>query len=267
VPTVSRINVAPVKGLGLVHPDEVTLERTGVAENRRFHVVDETGRRYNQLRNGRLVQVQPEYDSAAGRLTLRFPDGTVADGEIALGEEIVVDFYGRPVAGRLVVGPWTDALSEWAGRRLQLVQSPPGAAVDRGRGQVSLVSEESLVELARQAGRDRVDGRRFRMLFQIAGGEPHGEDEWLRRRIRIGDAVVELHGDVGRCAITTQNPESGVPDFDTLRTIDAYRARTTNAAGKVHIPFGVYGEVLEAGAVRVGDPVEALERSLLDATA
>jgi uncharacterized protein YcbX len=267
VPIVSQINVAPVKGLGLVHPDEVLVERTGVAENRRFHVIDENGRRYNQIRNGRLVQIRPDYDAEAGRLTLSFPDGMVADGEIALGEEIVVDFYGRPVTGHIVSGPWADALSRWADRPLRLVQSDPGAAVDRGRGQVSLVSEESLAELARQAGRERVDGRRFRMLFQIEGCEPHAEDEWVKRRVRIGDAVVRLLNDVGRCAITTQNPETGVPDFDTLRTIDAYRPRTHNAAGKAHIPFGMYGDVVQPGVVRVGDPVEPLERSLLDATA
>jgi uncharacterized protein len=267
VPTVSQINVAPVKGLGLVHPDEVTLQRTGVLENRRFHVVDERGRRYNQIRNGRLVQIRPEYDAASGRLTLWFPDGTVVDGEVELGEAIVVDFYGRPVTGSLLVGPWDDALSRWAGRTLRLVQSAPGAAVDRARGEVSLVSEESLAELARQAGRDHVDGRRFRMLFHVAGCTPHEEDEWVRRTLRIGEAVVRLRNDVGRCAITTQNPDTGVPDFDTLRTIDGYRGRTTNAAGTAHIPFGMYGEILQAGVVRVGDPVELLERSLLDATA
>ncbi len=264
---VSQINVAPVKALGLVHPDEVVLERTGVADNRRFHLVDATGRRYNQLRNGGLVQIRPEYDAEAGRLTLSFPDGTVADGVVAHAEEITVDFYGRPVRGRLVEGPWAEALSSLAGRPLRVVESEPGAAVDRARGQVSLVSEESLAELARQAGRDRVDGRRFRMLFQLRGVAPHAEDEWLKRRVRIGDAVVELRGDVGRCAITTQNPETGAPDFDTLRTIDGYRVRTHNAAAKEHIPFGVYGDVVTAGVVRVGDPVEVLEPSLLDATA
>jgi MOSC domain-containing protein len=267
VGTVSRINVAPVKALGLVHPDEVMLEKTGVAENRRFHIVDERGRRYNQIRNGRLVQVRPEYDTEAERLTLHFPEGTVADGTVELGEEIAVDFYGRPVTGHVVAGPWSEALSTWVGEPLRLVRSTPGAAVDRGRGQVSLVSQESLAELARKAGRDHVDGRRFRMLFEIAGCEPHEEDEWVKRPVRIGDAVVELLNDVGRCAITTQNPETGVPDFDTLRTIDGYRGRTANAAGKEHIPFGVYGEVVRAGVVRVGAPVEPLQLSLLDATA
>jgi len=97
--------------------------------------------------------------------------------------------------------------------------------------------------------------------------EPHAEDEWVGHRIQVGEAVIELRGDVGRCAITTQNPDSGVPDFDTLRTIDAYRPRTNNAAGREHIPFGVYGDVVRPGVVRVGDPVQMLEPSLLDATA
>ena len=105
------------------------------------------------------------------------------------------------------------------------------------------------------------------MLLQVTGVEPHEEDGWVRRRIQVGEALIELRGDVGRCAITTQNPDSGVPDLDTLRTIDAYRSRTNNAAGKEHIPFGVYGDVARAGVVRVGDPVVVLEPSLLDATA
>src|SRR5947207_6119950 len=154
MPVVSRISLTPVKGLALLHPDEVTLEMTGVASNRRFHVVDADGRRYNQLRNGRLVQIEAEYDPDAGRLTLRFPDGTVADGVVAIGPEITTDFYGRAVPGNLVDGPWADALSSWAGRPLRLVQSAPGAAVDRRRGNVTLVSTASLAELAQHAGRD-----------------------------------------------------------------------------------------------------------------
>jgi uncharacterized protein YcbX len=268
VPAVSRISIAPVKGLALVHPDEVLLEPTGVATNRRFHIVDADGRRYNQLRNGALVQIKPAYDPDAERLELTFPDGTVAAGEISLGDEVTTDFYGRPVPGRYVEGPWSGALSSWAGRPLRLVQSPPGLAVDRGRGHVSLVSEASLERLAQSARQEApVDGRRFRMLFEVEGCAPHEEDGWVKRQVRIGVALVRLRGDVGRCAITTQNPETGRPDFDTLRTIAGYRERTQNEAGKEHIPFGVYGEILEPGRVALGDSVEVVELSLLDQTA
>lgn len=261
---VSRISIAPVKGLALLHPDEVMLETTGVTANRRFHIVDADGRRYNQLRNGQLVRIRPEYDPDRERLTLHFPDGTVADGTVALAGEITTDFYGRPVVGNLVVGPWSEALSAWAGRPLRLVQSPPGAAADRRRGDVSLVSTASLAALARLAGQaEPVDGRRFRMLFELDDCKPHEEDDWIKRQVRIGEALVYLRNDVGRCAITTQNPETGVPDFDTLRAISRYRERTQNEAGKKHIPFGVFGEVVEPGRVALGDTVEAIQLSLL----
>jgi uncharacterized protein YcbX len=268
VPTVSRISISPVKGLALVHPERILLEPTGVLENRRFHIIDADGHRYNQLRKGKLVQIKQEYDAATERLALHFPDGTTADGCISLGLEVTTDFYGRPVDGRFVEGPWTAVLSRWAGRPLRLVQSAPGAAVDRGRGHVSLVSRASVEELGRQGGQEGpVAGRRFRMLFELDGCGAHEEDTWVQRHVRIGDALVRLRGDVGRCAITTQNPDSGVPDFDTLRTIRAYRPETANEKGKKHLPFGVYGEVVEPGKVALGDAVEVVELSLLEQSA
>ncbi len=267
MPVVSRISIAPVKALGLVHPEEVLLDPHGVRENRRFHIVDEDGRRFNQLRDGALVQIRPEYDADTQRLTLHFPDGSVADGEISLGAEVTTDFYGRPVVGSYVEGPWSAALSRWAGRPLRLVQSPPGLAVDRNRGHVSLISTASLDELGREGQQDApVDGRRFRMLFELDGCEPHEEDGWVKQHVRIGEALIRVRGDVGRCAITTQNPESGEPDFDTLRTISTYRGFTENEEGKRHIPFGIYGEVAEPGRVTIGDAVEVVELIVLDQT-
>jgi uncharacterized protein len=261
---VTRISIAPVKGLALIHPDEVQLDRDGVLENRRFYVVDDAGRRYGQIRNGRLVQIRAAYDPEREHLALTFRDGTTAEGAVALADEVTTDFYGRPVTGRLVVGPWNAALSSWAGRPLRLVQPAPGQAVDRARGAVSLISEVSLRELARNGTQDEpVDGRRFRMLFQVDGLDAHAEDTWLRRHVRIGEALIRLRGLVGRCAITTQNPDTGVPDFNTLRVLNEYRGLTA----KRELPFGVYGDVLEPGRVSVGDLVEPLELSLLDATA
>jgi uncharacterized protein YcbX len=105
------------------------------------------------------------------------------------------------------------------------------------------------------------------MLFELDGCEPNEEDGWIEHRVRIGAAVVRLRGDVGRCAITTQNPETGAPDLDTLRTISAYRGFTANEKGERHIPFGIYGEVLEPGRVALGDAVEVVDSQLLEQTA
>ncbi len=105
------------------------------------------------------------------------------------------------------------------------------------------------------------------MLFELGGCEPHEEDGWLKRHLRIGDSVVRIRGDVGRCAITTQNPETGAPDLDTLRTISAYRGFTENEKGERHIPFGIYGEVLGPGRVALGDSVEVVDSQILEQTA
>ena len=252
--TVSRLSIAPVKGMALVHPEEISLEAFGVAANRRFFVVDEDGRRYGQIRNGTLVRIRPAYDETSGALTLRFPDGSVVEGVPQLGETIVTDFYGRPVRGRVVEGPWSEAISGFVDRPLRLVRcDEPGAGVDRGLGTVTMLSDASLDALAKQAEVDGVDGRRFRMLIGIAGCEPHEEDAWLGGLVRVGDAVVRLHEQVARCAITTQNPDSGAPDFDTLREIKQYRGMRDK-----EVDFGVFGEVETPGRVRVGDAVEPL---------
>ena len=86
------------------------------------------------------------------------------------------------------------------------------------------------------------------------GVRAHEEDEWIGRRVQVGEAVVLLREQVARCAVTTQNPTTGKPDFDTLREIKAYRG----ARERKLIDFGVYGEVAEPGRVRLGDPVEPL---------
>lgn len=253
--SVAWISIAPVKALALVHPREVRLERFGIRQNRRFYLVDEAGALVNGKRLGRLVQVVPEYSDDERTLTLRMPEGGVVAGEVAAGDVVTTSFYGRSVEGRLVDGPWAEALSELAGVPLRLVQTAePGRATDRGRrGGVSLVSTASLEALARRAGTDAVDGRRFRMLFGVDGVGPHEEDAWIGRRVRIGEALVELQGNVGRCAVTTQNPDTGVPDLDTLRVLTGYRLQVPTSEP---LPFGVWGSVAEPGLVRVGDAVE-----------
>jgi MOSC domain-containing protein len=257
VKTVSRLAIAPVKAMALVHPEEIRLEPYGVVGNRRFNVVDEDGRRYDQIRNGTLALIVPDYDPEAGRLALRFPDGTVAEAGIDGGDPVVTDFYGRPVPGTAVAGPWSAAISSYAGRPLRLVMlDEPGAGVDRARGTVTMLSDASLEALARATGSESVDPRRFRMQIGIAGCEPHEEDEWLGGLVRVGDAVVRLHEQVSRCATTTQNPDTGLPDLDTLRAIKSYRgARDGNPK---LLDFGVFGEVVRPGLVRRGDPVEPL---------
>ncbi len=121
---------------------------------------------------------------------------------------------------------------------------------------VTLVSDGSLDRLARQAGTDEIDSRRFRMLFELTGCEAHEEDTWDGRQFAVGGAVVRVGGPVDRCAVTTRDPDTGERDLDTLRLIKSYRGQRESDGA---ILFGVYGSVLQPGRVRVGDAFEPLE--------
>ena len=248
---VVRISVAPVKSLGLQHPEEVELGPAGVPGDRRFWLRDEQGALYAGKRDGTLLGVRPAWDEESRRLTLTFPDGAVVDGVAELAESVDAMLYGEPRPSHRVVGPWQDAISQYVGRPLELLWADD-TAVDRGAagGSVSLVSRASLERLRKEAGGDgEVDGRRFRMLFEIDGVGEHEEDTWIGGRLAIGDATVALNGDVGRCLVTSRHPDTGVVDLPTLDTLAAYRREGVTEP----LPFGVYGSVLAPGRVRVGD--------------
>jgi uncharacterized protein YcbX len=52
--------------------------------------------------------------------------------------------------------------------------------------------------------------------------------------------------------MTTRDPDTGARDLDTLGLIRSYRGLSERRT----LDFGVYGEIVEPGRVRVGDTVE-----------
>jgi hypothetical protein len=247
-----------VKALALVHPEEVEVDFAGVAGDRRFWIVDGDGRLANDKAIPQLLLVRAEWDEATRRLALVFPDGERVEGTVEPGRPVEATMYDQPHPSRAVPGPWQQALSEYAGQPLTLLWSERGA-VDRGvgGGAATLVSRASLERMREEAGAaEPIDGRRFRMLFEIDGVGPHVEDEWIGNRVEVGDAVIAFTGDVGRCVVTKTNPETAAIDFDTLGTLAGYRREGRTEP----LPFGVHGAVVQPGRVRVGDPVSPLVR-------
>ncbi len=253
---VAWIASAPVKGLRLALRGEAVLGRAGIAGDRAFYLVDADGRLTNAKRAGGLLRASAELEG--DRLRILLPDGSSVEGDMELGEALETNFYGRPVQGRLVRGPWAEALSAVAGMPLRLVRADDaGEGLDRGSSApTSLVSTAALDALARAAGVEGpVDGRRFRMNFGVDGIAAHEEDAWLGRRVAVGEAVLVPRGNVGRCRVTKLGPETGAVDLETLDVIADYRA---DVATTEPLPFGVWCEVAEPGRVALGDPVEPL---------
>jgi uncharacterized protein len=251
--SVTWISFTPVKGLRVRPLDEVELTEDGVPGDRAFFVVDDRGAMVSATRLGPLVAVVARHDD--GTLALDFPDGREVAAPVELGDPEDVRFFGLTLHARPVRGPFSDALSEHAGKPLRMFATPPERpGVDRGReGGVTLLSVASLERLRDQAGEtEPVDPRRFRMTFGVEGLDAHEEDGWIGRTVRVGDALVRAGGNVGRCAATTRNADTGVVDFKTLHLLAEYRG---DVPATERLPFGVHARVIEPGRVRLGDAV------------
>ena len=254
---VAWLHVAPVKGLRIEERESIDLGPKGVEDDRLFCVVDETGRLLNGKRLAPLTTIAARFDIATGHLHLRMPNGSSVGGTVALGAPVTVTVYGHAAPGHLVDGPWAAALSDELGRSVRLVRfDGPGNGHDRAddAAGATLLSTGSLERLRQEANSaEPVDARRFRMLIGVSGANAHEEDSWIGRRVRVGEAVVVPAGNVGRCVVTTRDPETAVPTLDTLELLARYRRDVTTTEP---LAFGVWAHVERAGSVRIGDVVE-----------
>src|SRR5213078_2163625 len=146
-------------------------------------------------------------------LRMTFSDDEVDGSAVPNGVVVHPRFSWGVVPARVVPGPRTERLSELAGHPVQVARPEhPGACFAHV---VAFHSSASVERLSREAG-GPVDERRFRLLFTVDGCGAHEEDEWIGRRVRIGEAVVRVVVQVDRCAATTRDPDTGVRDLDTL---------------------------------------------------
>ena len=90
------------------------------------------------------------------------------------------------------------------------------------------------------------------MLIEVDGVGAHEEDGWVGQAVQIGGAIVRFNGHVGRCLITSRDPETGEIDLPTLDILRSYRDQVHSTEP---LPFGIYGEVVRPGPIRVGDAV------------
>jgi uncharacterized protein YcbX len=249
--TVTRLSITPVKGLSLHHPDSIDLTTQGAVGDRLFYLLDDQGRLQSCTRNPGLYGLEAAYDRDTRRLGVTRGDQVLHAGVIEPGMPVDTDMSGgRTITSDVVADPvWSTLFSDIVGKRVHLIQAR-GSAYDVRP--VTLLGSGSVTELACHAGLAEIDSRRFRMLIEFTGGDPHIEDAWDGMLLQIGAALLRGGGPVQRCAATTRHPDSGSVDLQTLRLITGYRGRQDSAFG-LGANFGVYADVVEPGTISVGD--------------
>ncbi len=264
--TLAAISIYPVKSCAGVALHSAVVETRGLAGDRRYMLVDETGRFQTGRQLPALVRVQAHIDGP-GRLRLAAPG--VANLDVAVSFDaarVQANVWGSAVSA-LDAG---DAASQWfsdyLGRQVRLVyadplmQRPvepdyaqPGDEVGFADGYpVLLLSRAACEALAIRARRD-LGWRRFRPNLLIDGVTAHAEDLW--RQIRIGPVLFDVVKPCVRCIFTTIDPDSGGAEIDgePLRTLKSYRR------GAKGITFGQNLIARSTGVLRVGDALEVLQ--------
>jgi uncharacterized protein YcbX len=113
-----------------------------------------------------------------------------------------------------------------------------------------LLTSESIATMQRSAPEATIDVRRFRpsVMIDASARSRFPEQDWIGRRVRVGDSVWQVRMTCPRCVMTTHG-FAGLPQDSTVM-----RRLVSEAGGNL----GVYASVERPGRIRVGDAVEAL---------
>ena len=114
-----------------------------------------------------------------------------------------------------------------------------------------LITRTTLRTLERIAPESVWDERRFRpnLFVETEDLEGYPELGWMRRRLRVGSAVIDVVTGCPRCVVVTQPVDDVPQDHRVMRTLVRETKHTA----------GIYASVVAEGSVRVGDEVEVLE--------
>lgn len=261
---IREIFVHPVKGLTPQRCDRVELlENFGIRGDRAFALMfADTGtpkprtpwlsKKHFAVQNdwGKLAALDCSYDGTRHTLEIKRNGESVlvADVGTSEGRDRVGDFFTEylqtltpsPSARHPHVSP------------VRLVGTPTGETryQDRDRGQISIISQATLDDIARQVGLGAMDPRRFRPNFIVDGADPWAEFDWVGGRLRLGPALVQVTARIGRCLNIDVNPDSGDRDFPLLSKL---------SEGFGQAQTGVIATIIEGGTVAKGDIVKIVD--------
>ncbi|MGR6974400.1 MOSC domain-containing protein [Streptomyces cynarae] len=267
------IHVHPVKALRGQAPLEAVVEPWGLAGDRRWALIDDTGR----------VVTQREHPTLALAAAEPLPGGGVRVSAEALEplSVAVPDPVGTTTAKwageKIETVPAGPEASEWfsafLGERVTLVHlddpatrrpiddppyGRPGETVSLADAYpllltsvASLDALNSLIAQGDHADEGPLPMNRFRPNLVVAGTEPWAEDGW--KRISIGEVTFRVAKMCGRCVVTTTDQSTAERGKEPLRTLGRHR----RFGGRLAFGQNLVPET--TGLVRVGDPVTILE--------
>jgi uncharacterized protein len=262
----SALGIYPVKSVQGPTPGEAAVEPWGLAGDRRWMAVDDTGGALTQREFPRLAlaRAQPQADGGIGLTAPGMEPLSVAVPEAVSSTTVRIfsnAFEVVEAAGE--AGAW---FGEFLGTRARLVHmddparrrpiqpefSAPGETVGLADSHpllltttASLDALNSLVAAGENAREGPLPMDRFRPNVVVTGTAPWAEDDW--HRVRIGEVSFRVAKPCSRCVITTTDQGTARRGREPLRTLAVHRRQ---AGG---LMFGQKLIPESGGTLRVGD--------------
>jgi uncharacterized protein len=188
------------------------------------------------MKNERLAKLRTRFDETSGILTVQRDGKTVASANILTptGRTIIQDFFAAYMGGEALGAP-------------KLLEAPGHMFSDVARKVVSVIGLASLRDLERVV-RKPVDPRRFRANVYFDNGRPWEEFDWIGRDFYIGATRLRGIKSIERCAATNVNPDTAERDMNIPLALQQ---------GFQHDRTGIYAQVIDGGAIAIGDEITA----------
>lgn len=248
--TVTDIYRYPVKGMGPDRLEAVDLTMgEGLPFDRHWAIVHASSkvdpaapdwaRKSNFLclaKDEKLAQLDIAFDPETQILTVFRKGKQISRGKLddTTGRTLLQSF----LTGFMPPGPRGNP---------KIVEAPADVQfTDTPEAKVSLINRASVTDLERVT-REPVDPMRFRGNLYLDGLPAWKEFDWVGKRFRVGECVLEGIMRIDRCAATNVNPQTGAVDMNIPLAL---------RRGFNHIDCGLHAKVVMGGTVRPGDTVE-----------
>jgi len=185
------------------------------------------------MRNERLATLRTRFDDASHTLTVESDGREAARGDLRTpdGRHTIESFFAQFCADELRGPP-------------KVLHAPDHSFSDVARKVVSIINLASVAALAPAIGAP-VHPLRFRGNVYVEGWPAWHEFGLVGQEIAIGESGrLKVVKRIVRCAATNVDPDTGARDLAVPDTL-------LRSFG--HADCGVYGEVIEAGEIAVGN--------------
>jgi uncharacterized protein len=189
------------------------------------------------MRNERLARLRTRFDDASHTLAIQSDGREAARGDLRTpdGRATIEGFFAHFCADELRGAP-------------KVLHAPGFSFSDVAAKVVSIINLATVAAVENAVGAP-VHPLRFRGNLYVSGWPAWSEFDLLGREITVGkSARLKIVKRIVRCAATNVDPDTGIRDLSIPQTL-------MQSFG--HADCGVYGEVVEAGEIAVGDELSA----------